>query len=88
MTAIDIDENSVATAQELLTKYVPDAKWSAKIASIFEASPATLGSFDVVYSWGVLHHTGAMWKAIESAAGFRHSGGQFAIAIYSATTCG
>ena len=23
-----------------------------------------LGTFDVVYAWGVLHHTGAMWQAI------------------------
>jgi 2-polyprenyl-6-hydroxyphenyl methylase/3-demethylubiquinone-9 3-methyltransferase len=87
VTAIDIDENSVATAQELLTRYAPDAKWSAKVASIFDASPATFGSFDVVYSWGVLHHTGDMWRAIESAAGFVNSGGQFAIAIYSTTIC-
>lgn len=87
VTAIDIDENSVATTRELLCKHAPDAKWTAKVASIFDASPATLGTFDVVYSWGVLHHTGDMWKAIERAANFVNSGGHFAIAIYSATTC-
>ena len=87
VTAIDIDENSVATAQKLLSRYAPDAKWTAKVASIFDASPATLGTFDVVYSWGVLHHTGDMWKAIEKAAGFVNPRSQFAIAIYSATAC-
>ena len=52
VTAIDIDENSVSTTQALLTKYAPDSKWTAKVVSIFDASPATLGQFDVVYSWG------------------------------------
>jgi 2-polyprenyl-6-hydroxyphenyl methylase/3-demethylubiquinone-9 3-methyltransferase len=85
VTAVDIDENSVATTQELLAKYAPDAKWIAKTASVFDLSPETSGTFDVVYSWGVLHHTGEMWRAIEMAAALVKSGGQFAIAIYYAT---
>jgi 2-polyprenyl-6-hydroxyphenyl methylase/3-demethylubiquinone-9 3-methyltransferase len=38
---------------------------------------------DVVYSWGVLHHTGAMWQAIDNAASKIKPGGQFALAIYN-----
>ena len=84
VTAVDIDENSVSTTQALLTKYAPDRKWTAKVASVFDASPDVLGTFDVVYSWGVLHHTGDMWRAIECAANLVKPGGQFAIAIYYA----
>ena len=43
-----------------------------------------LGEFDFVYSWGVLHHTGAMWLAIEHAIGrVAPAGGQLFIAIYA-----
>ncbi|MGY2989953.1 MULTISPECIES: class I SAM-dependent methyltransferase [Bradyrhizobium] len=85
--AIDIDENSVSTTRELLTGRASNSKWEARAISIFNASANELGQFDVVYSWGVLHHTGSMWSAIDSATKFVRPGGQFAIAIYSATTC-
>jgi 2-polyprenyl-6-hydroxyphenyl methylase/3-demethylubiquinone-9 3-methyltransferase len=86
VTAVDIDENSTATTQELLTKFAPGQNWTVKIASVFDPLPFSSSKFDVVYSWGVLHHTGDMWRAIECASQLVKTGGQFAIAIYSATT--
>jgi SAM-dependent methyltransferase len=86
VTAIDIDENSVATTLDTLTRHAAGKRWTARIASVFDATPELFGTFDVVYSWGVLHHTGDMWRAIERAAGLVKPGGQFAIAIYSTTT--
>jgi SAM-dependent methyltransferase len=41
------------------------------------------GGFDLVHSWGVLHHTGAMKRAIEQAASFVRPGGHLIIAIYN-----
>jgi 2-polyprenyl-6-hydroxyphenyl methylase/3-demethylubiquinone-9 3-methyltransferase len=85
--AIDIDENSVSTTRALLGNRAPNSKWDARIVSIFDARAGELGQFDVVYSWGVLHHTGDMWRAIDCATKFVSARGQFAIAIYSATAC-
>ena len=43
-----------------------------------------LGTFDVVYSWGVLHHTGAMWLAIENAIGrVETASGRLFVALYN-----
>jgi len=44
-----------------------------------------LGRFDVVYSWGVLHHTGAMCEAIENTAQLVVPGGTLALALYRKT---
>jgi 2-polyprenyl-6-hydroxyphenyl methylase/3-demethylubiquinone-9 3-methyltransferase len=55
------------------------------VASVFDSSPQETGTFDVVYSWGVLHHTGDMWRAIEKAAELVRPGGQLALAIYAKT---
>ena len=42
-----------------------------------------LGSFDVVYSWGVLHHTGDMWSALGNAERLVAPGGRLFISIYN-----
>ena len=44
-----------------------------------------LGTFDVVYSWGVLHHTGDMHRAIQGATGLVKEGGSFVFALYRRT---
>jgi SAM-dependent methyltransferase len=89
VVAVDIDPNSVAATRELLAKHAPGARATASELSVFDADPESLGQFDIVYSWGVLHHTGAMWKAIDRAARFVRPGGLFAIALYQKrVTCG
>jgi 2-polyprenyl-3-methyl-5-hydroxy-6-metoxy-1,4-benzoquinol methylase len=82
---IDIDPQSVAATETLLSRHLPDGNWSLRIASVFDLDPTVDGTFDIVYSWGVLHHTGDMVPAIRKAAALVASGGTFAVALYRKT---
>lgn len=89
VVAIDIDADSVATTQAVLAKHAPDARFTVEHISVFELDPARHGLFDVVYSWGVLHHTGDLDRALRSAAALVAPNGQFVFALYRKTLlCG
>jgi 2-polyprenyl-3-methyl-5-hydroxy-6-metoxy-1,4-benzoquinol methylase len=83
--SFDYDGNSVACTAELRRRYAPSTPdWTVERGSVLDKSfLASLGKFDYVYSWGVLHHTGAMWEAIENASSLVAPGGTFVIAIYN-----
>jgi SAM-dependent methyltransferase len=83
--SIDFDSNSVACTTELRRRYFPDdSAWRIEEGSALDAQfLRSLGEFDVVYSWGVLHHTGSMWLGIENAIGRVAPGGKLFIAIYN-----
>ncbi len=83
--SFDYDPQSVACAQELRRRYfTSDPQWQISEGSILDAGYlAGLGQFDIVYSWGVLHHTGSMWQALDNAAALVAPGGKLFIAIYN-----
>lgn len=83
--SFDYDPKSVACTQELKRRYFPeDPHWQAEEGSALDEDYLqTLGQFDIVYSWGVLHHTGAMWKALDNAAGRVSDTGKLYISIYN-----
>lgn len=85
VVAVDIDPDSVATTQKTLARVAPPTECIARQISIFDLGPETFGTFDIVYSWGVLHHTGDMWRAVERAAALVAPGGRFALALYRTT---
>jgi 2-polyprenyl-3-methyl-5-hydroxy-6-metoxy-1,4-benzoquinol methylase len=89
VTAVDIDSTSVATASALIRQHWNKNNYTVRQANIFALAPQDVGRFDVVYSWGVLHHTGDMWTAISRAADLLKDGGLLAIALYRKTPmCG
>ena len=85
VTAIDIDPISVQTTRQLVALYTAGANVRVEQRSVFDIGPEEFGKFDVVYSWGVLHHTGNMAKAIRHAAALVEIGGEFVVALYRRT---
>lgn len=85
VTSFDFDPQSVACTSELRRRYLGgDPTWVIGQGSVLDADfMRSLGTFDIVYSWGVLHHTGAMWSALERAADAVADGGRLFIALYN-----
>ena len=85
VVSFDYDKHSVECTREIKRRYAPDdPHWRVESGSVLDpAFLSTLGTFDIVYSWGVLHHTGSMWPAIENAIGRVAQGGTFSIALYN-----
>ena len=83
--SFDFDPHSVACALELKRRYFPDDPlWTIEEGSALDTTYLNgLGQFDIVYSWGVLHHTGAMWDALDNVSRSVAPGGCLFIAIYN-----
>lgn len=85
VVSFDYDGQAVECAEELKRRFfTDDSKWTISSGSALEKDFIdSLGEFDVVYSWGVLHHTGNMKTALENAARPVKQGGLLFIAIYN-----
>ena len=83
--SFDYDPQSVASTRELKSRYRPsDPGWRVERGSVLDAELIDrLGQFDIVYSWGVLHHTGEMWRALDHAQRAVGEEGSLFIAIYN-----
>lgn len=83
--SFDYDPSSVRCTRELQRRHAPArSDWTIAEGSALDADYLrSLGSFDVVYSWGVLHHTGDMWRAIDNSAQAVAPDGRLFISIYN-----
>ncbi len=85
VTSFDYDNDSVGCTNALRTReHADESRWRVEQGSVLDADYLeTLGTFDAVYSWGVLHHTGSMWTAIDLASQRVADDGTFWIALYN-----
>lgn len=83
--SFDYDRQSVACAETLRERFYPsDSGWNIETGSVLDESyMRSVGEFDVVYSWGVLHHTGNMNLALTNIALPVKTNGLLFIAIYN-----
>ena len=82
--SFDFDPLSVKTTGKLRQLAGEPPNWTVEQGDVLDADYLQkLGLWSLVDSWGVLHHTGAMWQAIENAARSVAPDGLFFIALYS-----
>lgn len=87
LVSFDYDPNSVAATRSLWEQAGCPSNWRVLHGSVLDADFVRClradGGFDIVYSWGVLHHTGAMWRAVDLSATLVKPEGYYWIALYA-----
>lgn len=87
VVSFDYDEDSVRTTRKLRELAGNPESWTVMQGSVLdEAFMSKLEPADVTYSWGVLHHTGEMWRAIANTCAVVPPGGLLYIALYDYDT--
>ncbi|MEI7684214.1 MAG: class I SAM-dependent methyltransferase [Planctomycetota bacterium] len=82
--SFDLDPHSVDATLSLRKLRDDPANWTVlRGSALDEAFLKSLGQWDIVYSWGVLHHTGQMWNAVRNARTLLKADGLFFIALYT-----
>jgi 2-polyprenyl-6-hydroxyphenyl methylase/3-demethylubiquinone-9 3-methyltransferase len=83
--AFDYDPDSVAATAEVKRRFAPETgSWRIEQGSVLDRDYLrALGAFDLVYAWGVLHHTGDQWRALANAADAVAEGGRLYVALYN-----
>ncbi|EIM1709403.1 class I SAM-dependent methyltransferase [Aeromonas dhakensis] len=83
IVSFDYDAESVMATKRLHAMCQSPENWRIMQGSVLDPEfMNSLGQFDLVYAWGVLHHTGAVWSAIDLASTCVKPGGLMYIALY------
>ena len=85
VVSVDFDHDSVSCTERVRDQLgVGESDWQVLQGSILDKNfVVSLGLADVVYCWGVVHHTGAMKRAIELVASCVREGGWMCLAVYN-----
>jgi 2-polyprenyl-6-hydroxyphenyl methylase/3-demethylubiquinone-9 3-methyltransferase len=82
--SFDYDEYSVYATQQLKEKFYPNSSWQISRGDVLcDEFISNLRQYDYVYAWGVLHHTGNMYKAFENVSKLVKKDGYLVVAIYN-----
>lgn len=83
--SFDYDQDSVNCTQHLKKNYASNnLEWSVEQGSVLDQPfLKKFGQVDILYSWGVLHHTGHMMQAFENVSHLVRDGGILFISIYN-----
>ena len=83
IVSFDFDQDSVDTTKQLKEYAGNPSHWTVLQGSILDDQfLKTLAPADIVYSWGVLHHTGAMWQAMDNTVQLMKDTALLYIALY------
>ncbi|GAK57257.1 probable 3-demethylubiquinone-9 3-methyltransferase [Candidatus Vecturithrix granuli] len=86
IVSFDLDPDSVRTTAKLKELAGNPEHWTVLQGSILDQQfLRTLEKADIVYSWGVLHHTGQMWEAFANTANLLHETSLLYVALYTTT---
>ena len=89
IVSIDIDPLNIQNVVTLKRKFGvrADHDWRVFPCSIVGPEASALEPADLVYSWGVLHHTGDMWRALDNCVRLVKPGGYLYIMLYRDAWC-
>ncbi|MBN1993492.1 MAG: class I SAM-dependent methyltransferase [Anaerolineae bacterium] len=83
VVSLDADPQSIRACQKI-KQQADAAHWTILEGSILDQELLNrLPRADIVYAWGALHHTGAMWQAIDHATTLVNERGLLVISIYN-----
>lgn len=84
VVGVDVNPRCVVVSEQNRDNLAPHTPITFRQGSALRpADLEKLGQFDLVYAWGSLHHSGAMWDAIRHVARQVGPGGTLVLAIYN-----